>query len=68
MQDRGDPLIRFGEFKSDEQTLELRRDGTRVRVLQQPTRVLAFLLNHQDKLVTRQQLQEAIRGQELRGF
>ncbi len=57
------PLIRFGEFELDEQTLELRRNGTRVRIQQQPTRVLAFLLNHQGKLVTRQQLQEAIWGQ-----
>lgn len=46
----------------DEQTLELRRNGTRVRIQQQPTRVLAFLLNHQNKLVTRQQLQDAIWG------
>jgi TolB-like protein len=57
------PLIRFGEFELDEQTLELRRNGTRVRIQQQPTRVLAFLLNHQGKLVTRQQLQDAIWGQ-----
>jgi TolB-like protein/Tfp pilus assembly protein PilF len=56
------PLIRFGEFELDEQTLELRRNGTRVRIQQQPTRVLAFLLNHQNKLVTRQQLQDAIWG------
>jgi TolB-like protein/Tfp pilus assembly protein PilF len=57
------PFIRFAEFELDEQTLELRRNGTRVRIQQQPTRVLAFLLNHQGKLVTRQQLQEAIWGQ-----
>ena len=57
------PLIRFGEFELNEQTLELRRNGTRVRIQQQPTRVLAFLLNHQGKLVTRQQLQDAIWGQ-----
>src|SRR5271156_4359808 len=57
------PLIRFGEFELDEQTLELRRNGARVRNQQQPTRVLAFLLNHQGKLVTRQQLQDAIWGQ-----
>ena len=57
------PLIRFGEFELDEQTLELRRNGTRVRIQQQPTRVLAFLLNHQGKLVMRQQLQDAIWGQ-----
>ncbi len=57
------PLIRFAEFELDEQTLELRRNGTRVRIQQQPTRVLAFLLNHQGKLVMRQQLQDAIWAQ-----
>ena len=35
----------------------------RLRIQQQPTRVLAFLLNHQGKLVARQQLQDAIWGQ-----
>jgi TolB-like protein len=58
------PLIRFGEFELDEQTLDLRRNGTRVRIQQQPTRVLAFLLSHQGKLVTRQQIQDAIWGQD----
>ncbi|WP_263360137.1 winged helix-turn-helix domain-containing protein [Acidicapsa ligni] len=58
------PLIRFGEFEFNEQTLELRRSGAPVRVQQQPARVLAFLLNHQGKLVTRQQIQQAIWGQD----
>src|ERR1700689_3279382 len=54
--------IRFGEFELDEQTFELRRKGTLVRVQQQPARVLAFLLSHEGKLVTRQQIQDAIWG------
>lgn len=58
------PLIRFGEFELDEQTFELRRNGAPIRVQQQPARVLAFLLNHQGKLVTRQQIQDAIWGQD----
>jgi TolB-like protein len=58
------PLIRFDEFELDEQTFELRRNGTRVRIQQQPTRVLAFLLGHQGKLVTRQQIQDAIWGED----
>ncbi len=56
------PLIRFGDFELNEQTLELHRQGAPVRVQQQPARVLAFLLNHQGTLVTRQQIQEAIWG------
>lgn len=57
------PLFRFSEFELDEQTLELRRKGVAIRVQQQPARVLAFLLSRQGKLVTRQQLQDAIWGQ-----
>jgi TolB-like protein len=56
------PRIRFGEFELDEQTLELRHKGSPIRIQQQPARVLAFLLNHHGKLVTRQQIQEAIWG------
>jgi TolB-like protein/Flp pilus assembly protein TadD len=56
------PLIRFGDFEFNEQTLELRKQGAPIRVQQQPARVLAFLLNHQGTLVTRQQIQEAIWG------
>jgi TolB-like protein/Flp pilus assembly protein TadD len=57
-------LIRFGEFELNEQTLELRRKGAPIRVQQQPARVLAFLLKHQGALVTRQQIQETIWGNE----
>jgi DNA-binding response OmpR family regulator len=57
-------LIRFGEFELDEQTFELRRNGTLLRVQQQPARVVAFLMNHQGKPVTRQQIQDAIWGQD----
>lgn len=58
------PRFRFGEFELEEQTLELRRNGSPIRIQQQPARVLAFLLSHHGKLVTRQQIQEAIWGRE----
>jgi TolB-like protein len=58
------PLFRFSEFELDDQTLELRRKGAAIRVQQQPARVLAFLLSHHGKLVTRQQIQDAIWGQD----
>ncbi len=57
-------VIRFGEFELDEQTFELRKKGTLLRVQQQPARVLAFLLTHQGKLVSRRQIQHAIWGQD----
>jgi TolB-like protein len=56
------PLIRFGEFELDEQTLELRKSGAPARIQQQPARVLAFLLNHRGSLVTREQIRLAIWG------
>jgi TolB-like protein/Tfp pilus assembly protein PilF len=55
-------LIRFGEFELDEQTLELRRNGSLTRIQQQPARILAFLLNHRGSLVTREQIRLAIWG------
>ena len=58
------PLIRFGEFELDEQTLELHRNGALVRIQQQPARVLAFLLNHRGSLVTREQIRLAIWGED----
>jgi TolB-like protein len=57
-------LIRFGEFELDELTLELRRNGMLIRIQQQPARVLAFLMSHRGKSVTRQQIQNAIWGQD----
>jgi DNA-binding response OmpR family regulator len=57
-------VLQFGEFELDEQTFELRRNGMMFRVQQQPARVLAFLISHQGKPVTRQQIQGAIWGQD----
>ena len=57
-------VIRFEDFELDEQTLELRKNGTPTRIQQQPARVLVFLLNHRGALVTREQLRLAIWGQD----
>lgn len=56
--------IRFGEFELDEQTCELRRKGVPTRIQQQPARVLALLLTHQGMMVTRDQIRDAIWGQD----
>src|SRR5580704_18457650 len=56
--------LRFGDFEFDAQTLELRRNGTTVRLQQQPARVLAFLMNHRGTLVTREQIRLAIWGED----
>lgn len=57
------PVILFGDFELDDQTLELRRDGKLKRIQQQPARVLAFLLGHRGSLVTREQIRLAIWGE-----
>jgi TolB-like protein len=57
-------LIRFGDFELDEQTFELRRRGAPVRIQQQPARVLALLLSHQGKMVTRDQIRNTVWGQD----
>src|SRR5580698_11171337 len=57
-------LIRFGEFELDEQTFELRKRGAPVRIQQQPARVLALLLSHQGRMVTREQIRLAIWGED----
>jgi len=58
------PVFRFGDFEFDAQTFELRRNGTTVRLQQQPARVFAFLLNHRGSLVTREQIRLAIWGED----
>ncbi len=49
-------LWRFGPFEFDERTGELRRGGLRIKLQEQPARVLALLLLNKDDLVTREQL------------
>lgn len=56
------PLLRFGDFELNNETFELRRNGTPMRLQQQPARVLAFLLSRRGSLVTRDQIREAIWG------
>ena len=53
-------VIRFGDFEVDQRAGELRRHGTKVRLQQQPFRVLVRLLERPGELVTREELREAI--------
>lgn len=53
-------LIRFGVFEADLVTGELRRDGTKIRVQEQPFQVLAVLLERPGELVTRDELQKRL--------
>lgn len=53
-------LVRFGSFEADLRTGELRKNGRRLRLQQQPFHVLALLLAHPNDLVTRQELIERL--------
>jgi cholera toxin transcriptional activator len=49
-------LLRFERFELDLTTGELHKEGTRVPLQEQPTRLLAFLANRPGELVTREEI------------
>ena len=53
-------VIRFGSFEVDPRAGELRKQGTRIRLQQQPFRILALLLERPGEVVTREELRQAI--------
>jgi len=52
--------LRFGVFEVDLRAGELRKHGLRVRLQEQPFRVLAILLAHHGEVVTREELQKQL--------
>ena len=54
------PLIRFEIFEVDLQCAELRKRGQKVRLQEQPFRVLAMLLERPGKVVTREELRQKL--------
>jgi Tol biopolymer transport system component/DNA-binding winged helix-turn-helix (wHTH) protein len=50
------PQLRFGDFELDLRAGELRKQGRRIRLQEQPLRVLSMLLERPGELVTREQL------------
>jgi TolB-like protein/DNA-binding winged helix-turn-helix (wHTH) protein/Flp pilus assembly protein TadD len=52
--------IRFGVFELDLRAGELRKNGLRVRLQQQPFEVLAMLLEHPGEIVSREELQKKL--------
>ncbi|MEJ2007848.1 MAG: winged helix-turn-helix domain-containing protein [Acidobacteriota bacterium] len=55
-------LLRFGVFELDLQTGELRKSGKRVRLAPQPFRLLVLLASKPGQLVTREEIEQAIWG------
>jgi DNA-binding winged helix-turn-helix (wHTH) protein len=56
----GPRIVRFGVFQADLLAGELRKNGERVRLQEQPFQVLAKLLEHPGEVVTREQLREKL--------
>src|SRR5256885_10544989 len=53
-------LFRSGQFEIDEKTGELRKDGTKVRLQEQPLQILQILLEHPGELVARDELRKRV--------
>ena len=53
-------VARFGVFELDARSSELRRNGMKVRLADQPIQILQLLLEHPGDLVTREQLRERL--------
>jgi DNA-binding winged helix-turn-helix (wHTH) protein/TolB-like protein len=55
-------VVRFAIFEFDIATTELRRNGILVRIQAQPAKVLAYLLAHAGRIVSREELHDTIWG------
>jgi DNA-binding winged helix-turn-helix (wHTH) protein len=53
-------MVRFGVFEADLDSRELRKQGRRTRLQDQPFAILAMLLEHAGSVVTREQLRERL--------
>jgi DNA-binding winged helix-turn-helix (wHTH) protein len=49
---------RFGVFEFDLHSIELRRAGIPIKLREQPSRILAYLLEHAGRMVTREELRQ----------
>jgi TolB-like protein/Tfp pilus assembly protein PilF len=56
----GPPTIRFGTFELDKGASELRKQGIRIRLQEQPLRILELLLEKPGQLVTRDELRREL--------
>src|SRR6202453_1883418 len=56
----GTRTVRFGAFEADLHLGEVRKSGSRIKLQEQPFKVLQILLEHPGTLVTRDELQARI--------
>src|SRR5262245_22717103 len=57
-------LLRFGSFDLDVRTGELRKNDQRIRLQDQPAKLLALLASRPGELVTRTDIQKALWGED----
>ena len=57
-------VFRFGSYEADGRTGELRKQGVRVRLQEQPFQVLVMLLERPGELVTREEIRQRLWGAE----
>ncbi len=53
-------VVRFGAFELDENAGELRREGVKVRLQEQPLQILQILLQRPGEIVTREELRQNV--------
>src|SRR2546425_10646372 len=56
----GSMVFRFGVFEVDLRARELRKQGLKIKLQEQPFQVLVLLLQHAGELVTRDELQNKL--------
>jgi TolB-like protein/DNA-binding winged helix-turn-helix (wHTH) protein/cytochrome c-type biogenesis protein CcmH/NrfG len=52
--------LRFGSFEADLRSGELRKQGTRIRLQEQPFQILSMLLERPGEVVTREELRQSL--------
>src|SRR5246500_5174327 len=55
-----DIIVRFGAYELDHQAGELRKDGVRIRLQEQPLQILRILLQQPGRIVAREDLRQKI--------
>src|SRR5215472_15020780 len=53
-------IYRFGAFELDSRSRELRKHGVRIKLQDQPLRILLMLVHHPGEVVTREQIQSEL--------
>jgi DNA-binding winged helix-turn-helix (wHTH) protein len=58
--EKAEQILRFGIFEADLRSGELRKNGVKVKLQEQPFQVLAMLLAHPGEVVTREELRQKL--------